>query len=119
MRVVSISKTLGSAEFLWPKIVEADTSRTPMNIEEMPADVIRVVDHALKILYWQDNLSQKEMPPVWMWHLDHELDKWFTKIKNEREAGRTDASTSDTPEELEHEENLYFQRKRDELRGIK
>lgn len=38
------------------------------------------------ILDWQanQNLSTEDMPPRWMWHLDHELVAWFDRLKSAR-----------------------------------
>ena len=103
---------MGDASVIWAK----STDGTPKNLQELPAEFLDIVDHALKILYWQENLVEKEMPPFWMWHLDHELNKWFEKVKNERQ-GEGRMTPSGDPEELEHENNLYFERKREELKG--
>ena len=41
--------------------------------------------HGFKILDWYENLSKDEIPPEWMWTLDHELDLWFENVEAERE----------------------------------
>lgn len=51
----------------------------------MPHDLFSSVEHALGILNWQENLSSEEMPPEWMWSLDHELEPWFERVTEERE----------------------------------
>lgn len=28
---------------------------------------------------------EEEMPPEWMWHLEHELEPWFDEVKRNRE----------------------------------
>lgn len=43
------------------------------------------MDHALSVLNWQENLLPNDLPPRWMWHLDHELERWFDAIKAERD----------------------------------
>jgi hypothetical protein len=58
------------------------------------------VEHAHQILDWQENLTSDEVPPRWMWHLDHELDIWFTRIKRDREeryGGGGSAHVENTP----------------------
>jgi len=42
--------------------------------------LVRAVSHALTIISWQENLTQKQMPPEWMWTLDDELEEWFDEI---------------------------------------
>jgi hypothetical protein len=37
------------------------------------------------ILHWQENLVRDEMPPEWMWCIDHELEIWFERIEAERD----------------------------------
>lgn len=43
------------------------------------------IEHANRILDWQENLLEDEMPPEWMWHLDHELEPWFDEVERKRE----------------------------------
>lgn len=45
-----------------------------------------MVDHAQTIQFWRENLPREEMPPRWMWHLDHELEAWFERVEADREA---------------------------------
>jgi hypothetical protein len=44
------------------------------------------VEHANLILSWQENLVEDEIPPVWMWALDEELNDWFEKVDRDRKA---------------------------------
>lgn len=37
------------------------------------------------VLNWMENRPRKEIPPRWMWHLDHELEAWFERIDEERD----------------------------------
>jgi hypothetical protein len=37
------------------------------------------------IVSWQENLPDEEMPPEWMWPLDHELVLWFDEVKRKRD----------------------------------
>ncbi len=43
-----------------------------------------VVEHSHRIISWQENLPRNEMPPVWMMHLDHELEMWFERVDRDR-----------------------------------
>jgi hypothetical protein len=36
-------------------------------------------------LSWQENLHSDEIPPEWMWAIDHELEEWFEEVKRARE----------------------------------
>lgn len=59
------------------------------------------IDHAHTILRWEENLLPEEMPPSWMWHLDHELEPWFEEVRRNRESryggGRDDAGDEEAP----------------------
>lgn len=37
------------------------------------------------IVSWQENLADEEVPPEWMWALDHELIGWFDEVKRKRD----------------------------------
>jgi hypothetical protein len=58
---------------------------------------VSAVSHANLILSWQENLLDGEMPPQWMWHLDHELRVWFERIDEKRKErfGGTGGDDSD------------------------
>lgn len=51
----------------------------------MPFDLYKVIEHAHNILLWQENLTEEETPPEWMWSVDHELEVWFEQIKVARD----------------------------------
>jgi hypothetical protein len=42
------------------------------------------VARAALILHWQENLTEKEMPPKWMWGLDEDLNRHFERLNEER-----------------------------------
>lgn len=67
------------------------------SVEEIPWDLARGIEHAHRILNWQENLAQHEVPPQWMWPHDHELKVWFDEIKAEREEGRYGGYDDDDP----------------------
>ena len=48
------------------------------------------------ICRWQENLPEEDMPPVWMWPLDHELERHFAEVERRREAERQDPSDRDS-----------------------
>lgn len=54
------------------------------SVEDIPSDLANAIDHGYKILSWQENLQENEMPPRWMWHLDWELEEWFKGVEAAR-----------------------------------
>lgn len=68
------------------------------SIEDVPADLALAIDHGYKILSWQENLTEEEMPPRWMWHLDWELEIHFEELDAIRRAKY--GSSSDDREEV-------------------
>lgn len=59
---------------------------------DAPADLLRAIYHANKILDWYENFPEDDIPPEWMWPFEEELDKWFKELKAEKAAG---SETSD------------------------
>jgi hypothetical protein len=55
------------------------------SVEDVPWDLARAIDHAHRVLSWQENLSQEEQPPKWMWPHDDELKVWFEEVRLARE----------------------------------
>lgn len=76
-------------------------------IETIPADLMTSLDHALRILNWQENLMDDEMPERWKWHLDSEIETHFKLIKDKRtySSGSSDSSSED-----DWDENAYSAR---------
>lgn len=76
----------------------------------MPADLQQAIDHALKVLGWHEGgLSKDEIPPSWMWHLDHELETWWIEVERRRDS---QSSPTGAVEEAPMEENLFAARLR-------
>lgn len=70
------------------------------SLAELPFDLYKAVEHASAILTWQENLTREEMPPEWMWSVEHELTAWFQRIdeeRNEKYGGGDSAPESTTP----------------------
>lgn len=44
-----------------------------------------MITHAQTVLYWQENLTEEEMPPAWMWPFSSETEPWFDRIRAERQ----------------------------------
>lgn len=42
------------------------------------------IEHAHTVLDWQENLTQDEMPPQWMWHLDEEVGPFLEEVFRDR-----------------------------------
>jgi hypothetical protein len=51
----------------------------------------------MTILGWFEHLSEDDMPPPWMWHLNDELERHFTIVKERRNAGSSRPS-DDVPD---------------------
>jgi hypothetical protein len=55
------------------------------------------IAHATTILGWYEHLSEEDMPPEWMWHLNDELEEHFEQVKERRRTGQdTDADADST-----------------------
>lgn len=74
-----VARDTGEGQFLWPKGIDC--------IEEVPDELLRVVEHATTVLNWYDNLPSSDMPPRWMWHLPDQLDLHFKKVEESRGGG--------------------------------
>ncbi len=42
------------------------------------------IEHAQRVLGWQENLGQDEMPPQWLWVVEDELETWFEDVDRKR-----------------------------------
>lgn len=85
MRAIITAKRSGNGATMYPA---GCTS-----IEDLPCDLSMAIDQAYRIAFWQENLQSEEMPPKWMWHLEHELDPWFEEvdqIRKEKYGGEAD-----------------------------
>ena len=61
----------------------------------MPADLTSAIARASLIVFWQENVLQKDMPPRWMWGLDEELSRHFERVR--AKAGDGDEDDDDEP----------------------
>ena len=104
MRIVSVASSTGGMEMLLPEGCGT--------IANMPADLMLVIDHSLRILNWQENLLEDEMPAKWMWHLDSELETHFAIVKENRNKKSTSSSSTDEMPD-DWEENSYAARFKD------
>jgi len=57
------------------------------SIEDVPWDVLAVINHSHTILQWQENLSSDEMPPAWMWPFNDEISEWLEDVTAARKSG--------------------------------
>ncbi len=58
------------------------------------------IEHAHRILDWQENLTEDEMPPHWMWIFEDELKIWFEEVEAKRKdkyGGGDDSGDSSVP----------------------
>ena len=72
-------------------------------VEEVSIDLLRAVQHAERIISWQENLIEEEMPPVWMWPFEDRLSVWFEQVKAKRESGVSNSDSSDDSSMLTNE----------------
>lgn len=45
---------------------------------------MNAVSHAYRVIGWQENLTEDECPPVWMWPFEDELEVWFEEVDRKR-----------------------------------
>lgn len=74
--MLSMAKSTGSGELILPK---------GKTLEDAPASTVSAINYGLMIMSWSENLTEKEMPPEWMWPLDWEIESWFITVRNNRE----------------------------------
>ena len=98
--MVAATKSTGSGHLVWPKGLTA---------EDVPAELICVINHALLIVSWQENLPSEEIPKYWMWHLDWEVEEWFVEVKRKRDLkyGSTSEEVDESGEPLYGHNQLF------------
>lgn len=42
--------------------------------------MVGAIEQAHRILDWQENLTEDEMPPEWMWHVDDEVGPFLEEV---------------------------------------
>jgi hypothetical protein len=60
---------------------------------------VHAISHANRILYWQENLDEDEMPPQWMFPYDEPLNAHFEKLSEARKEKYGGSSGGMTAEE--------------------
>jgi len=79
----------------------------------VPHDLLQVIQWGQTICSWQEHLSKDEMPPEWMWAVDHELEIWFERVDAERdEKYGTGRKSKDTQSPMMDNELLVERRAR-------
>lgn len=103
MRLASLCEQTGSFESLVP---------LGQTFSTIPSDLFAAIEHSFKIISWQQNLGSDEMPPIWMWHLDWEIEEWFKRVKIERERKWGNPSSGDSSNDNGElfDDNIYFER---------
>ena len=80
-------------------------------METAPADFIDVLNHALTIVNWMENLPSDEMPDKWKWHLDWEIESHFQFVKEQRDKKYGTQNSGDSSEPAEsYDSNVYASR---------
>ena len=73
-----------------------------MTFEDVPEEFLSALNHAERIVSWESELSQDEMPPVWVRPLWWEMEKWMARVVSERKAkyggSSGDVTDWDSPE---------------------
>ena len=97
MNLAFAAKQSGNGSLLWPS--------NCASIEDIPWDLTIVIEHAYRILQWQENLGKDEMPPKWMWHLEKKLESWFRSVDEKRKEryGVHDKDSSDDEPVMKNE----------------
>ena len=62
----------------------------------MPYDLVRAIEHASQVIDWQENFTEEDMPPQWMWPFVEELEIWFEEVDNRRKEGRPSSGGDET-----------------------
>lgn len=75
MEIARLVKASGNLQFLLPG---AET------VADISYDLLVALEHAFRILSWQESLGGKEMPPQWMWAHASELNIWFDEVDTYR-----------------------------------
>jgi len=55
----------------------------------------RAIDHAARILNWQESVLSEDMPPSWMWPFEEELEVWFDEVHRKQEEKYGGGGSSD------------------------
>lgn len=92
LTAVRLSRQTGNGQLLWPE--DCTT------LEEVPADLLRTIAYANKILDWHENLTEEEVPPEWMWPFEDDLKEWFDEVKAARNDRYGGSSSSDETVEM-------------------
>ena len=73
------------------------------SIEDIPVDLFRAIQHAERIVSWQENLMDDEMPPRWMWPFEEKLSSWFEDVKSKRNGGESNSDSGENPSMIGNE----------------
>lgn len=91
-----MAKELGNIAFLLPEGASS--------VLDAPADLVRAIQFSTRVLAWQEDLLEEEMPPKWMWLYEDELTPWFEEVMRNRKAKfSTDTPSSGEGEMVENE----------------
>lgn len=56
-------------------------------IVESTWEQLTVINFALNVLSWYENLPKDEQPPRWIWWSEELLDQWFEDVRENRGGG--------------------------------
>jgi hypothetical protein len=73
------------------------------SIADMPVDLANALEHAVRIISWQENLTSDDIPPKWMWPLEWELELWFVEVDRRRQSASNGGSGDEQVEMMDNE----------------
>lgn len=85
--MVRVAKVVGDRSLLWPKWCNG--------VDEVPADLVQAIAHAVFIINASENLMEGEQPEDWKWAFDDEIAAHFENVKRQREKRMKSGSSSD------------------------
>lgn len=81
------AKSSGNGSLLWPAECKS--------VDDISWELSVVIQHAYRILNWQENLVQEEMPPVYIWPFEEELELHFERVDKARKDKYGSGSSGD------------------------
>ena len=66
---------------------------------DVPFDLQYAIEHAQRILSWQENIPSEDHPPRWMWDFEDELESHFELVKQRRDEKYGGGGSSTAPQD--------------------
>lgn len=68
------------------------------SIADIPNDLFRAIVHAYRVIDWYADLTEKEMPPEWMWAHEDALETHLNRVIEDRKSKYGLSSSGDSDE---------------------